>query len=560
MQFFSHIKYNWKSGLAVSLVSIPLSVSLSVAANASPLMGIITAVWAGSIAAIFGGSNYNIVGPTGALSGMLAAFAINYGYASLPMLAIVSGIIIIVFFALRFEKYIVLIPSSVVHGFTLGVALIIGLNQLNFALGLKGLPAHKHLLQNVMESFKHIGQFDAGTITLFLVAIAVIFYFSKLIPKVPGPIIVAPIGMFLGYLSENGFISAHFQTLHTRFGEIGSKIYQMPVFSPHFIDIDLLKTAFAVAVIAILETLISAKIADNMTNTKSNQRKEMMGLGLANIASGIFGGIPATAALARTALNIKSGANHKTSAAITCVLIGVVSLIFLPYFKYLPLAVVASILVSVAIQMVSAEHFMHIYKHDKKAFALSFVVTGVTLVEDPIFGIMIGAIIALLIFVNHFSRAQTEINIHRGRKMVARVQTIKFNEVEKHAGDVVVYRFAGQLNYINSQSHIENLSKINGAHTVIINFRNLFHIDLDGLDALGEVINTFKAQGKKVILTSAGPFIIPILTKTGWYDDLKEQNLVFNSTTEALETLGFEINEDASGDKTLETYRTACVM
>ncbi|MBI2471465.1 MAG: SulP family inorganic anion transporter [Planctomycetes bacterium] len=560
MQFFSHVKYNWKSGLAVSLVSIPLSVSLSVAANASPLMGIITAVWAGIIAAIFGGSNYNIVGPTGALSGMLAAFAINYGYASLPMLAIVSGIIIIVFFTLRFEKYIVLIPSSVVHGFTLGVALIIGLNQLNFALGLKGLPVHKHLLQNVMESFKHIGQFDAGTITLFLVAIAVIFYFSKLIPKVPGPIIVAPIGMFLGYLSENGFISAHFQTLHTRFGEIGSKIYQMPNFSPHFIDIDLLKTAFAVAVIAILETLISAKIADNMTNTKSNQRKEMMGLGLANIASGIFGGIPATAALARTALNIKSGANHKTSAAVTCVLIGVISLIFLPYFKYLPLAVVASILVSVAIQMVSAEHFMHIYKHDKKAFALSFVVTGVTLVEDPIFGIMIGAIIALLIFVNHFSRAQTEINIHRGRKMVARVQTIKFNEVEKHSGDVVVYRFAGQLNYINSQSHLENLSKINGAHTVIINFRNLFHIDLDGLDALGEVINTFKAQGKKVILTSAGPFIIPILTKTGWYDDLKEQNLVFNSTTEALETLGFEINEDASGNKTLETYRTACVM
>ncbi|MDO8142362.1 MAG: SulP family inorganic anion transporter, partial [Candidatus Brocadiales bacterium] len=390
--------------------------------------------------------------------------------------------------------------------------------------------------------------------------IAVIFYFSKLIPKVPGPIIVAPIGMFLGYLSENGFINTHFQTLHTRFGEIGSKIYQMPNFSAHFVDINLLKTAFAIAVIAILETLISAKIADNMTNTKSNQRKEMMGLGLANIASGIFVGIPATAALARTALNIKSGANHKTSAAITCVLIGVVSLIFLPYFKYLPLAVVASILVSVAIQMVSAEHFMHIYKHDKKAFALSFVVTGVTLVEDPIFGIMIGAIIALLIFVNHFSRAQTEINIHRGRKMVARVQTIKFNEVEKHSGDVVVYRFAGQLNYINSQSHIENLSKINGAHTVIINFRNLFHIDLDGLDALGEVINTFKAQGKKVILTSAGPFIIPILTKTGWYDDLKEQNLVFNSTTEALETLGFEINEDASGNKTLETYRTACVM
>ena len=256
------------------------------------------------------------------------------------------------------------------HGFTLGVALIIGLNQLNFVLGLKGLPAHKHLLQNVTESFKHIGQFDAGTIILFLVALAVIFCFSKLIPKIPGPIIVAPIGMFLGYLSESGFINTHFQTLHTRFGEIGSKIYQMPNFSIQFTDINLLKTAFAVAVIAILETLISAKIADNTTNTKSNQRKEMLGLGLANIASGIFGGIPATAALARTTLNIKSGANHKTSAAMSCILVGVISVVFLPYFKYLPLAVVASILVYVAIQMVSTEHFVHIYKHDKKSFRL----------------------------------------------------------------------------------------------------------------------------------------------------------------------------------------------
>ena len=108
-------------------------------------MGIITAVWAGIVAAIFGGSNYNIVGPTGALSGMLAAFAITYGYSSLPLLAILGWSYYHSFFALRFEKYIVLIPSNVVHGFTLGVALIIGLNQLNFALGLKGLPAHKHL-------------------------------------------------------------------------------------------------------------------------------------------------------------------------------------------------------------------------------------------------------------------------------------------------------------------------------------------------------------------------------------------------------------------------------
>ena len=127
--------------------------------------------------------------------------------------------------------------------------------------------------------------------------------------------------------------------------------------------------------------------------------------------------------------------------------------------------------------------------------------------------------------------------------MIAKIQTVKFNEIEKHGGDVIVYRFAGQMNYINSQSHLENLSKINGAHTVALNFRNLFYIDVDGLDSLKEIIETMKAKGKKVIITSAGPFIIPMLDREDWFSDMKQAGLVFNSTTEALKTLGFEIGK-----------------
>ena len=127
--------------------------------------------------------------------------------------------------------------------------------------------------------------------------------------------------------------------------------------------------------------------------------------------------------------------------------------------------------------------------------------------------------------------------------MIARIQTLKFNEIEKHEGDVVVYRLAGQMNYINSQSHLDNLSKINGAHTLILNFRNLFHLDVDGLDAIGEIIETMQSKNKKVIITSAGPFILTDLYKTIWFNKLKEEKLFFNSTTEALESLGFDINK-----------------
>ena len=549
VSLFANIKRNWKSGVTVSLVSIPLSISLAVAANSTPIMGIITAFWAGLIASILGGSNYNIVGPTGALSGILAMFAITYGVVSLPALAIMTGLIILIFFTLHFERYIILIPSSVIHGFTLGVAFIIGLNQLNSALGLQGLVQHEKFIKNVMESFAHIGQFDGGTAVLFFGTLAILFVFLKLIPKIPGPIIVAPIGIFLGYLSEAGIIGAKFQTLHSKFGDIvGSKIFQMPSLSFNFLDTNLLKAALAISVVAILETLISAKIADGMTKTKSSHRKEMMGLGFANIASGIFGGIPATAALARTSLNVKSGATSKLSATVSSIMIALVSVIFISYFKYLPMAVVASILVYVAFRMVEAEHFKHIYVHNKSAFGLSIVVALITVIQDPIVGILVGSVISLLIFVNHFSKAQSEIIINKDRRMIAKIQTVKFNEIEKHGGDVIVYRFAGQMNYINSQSHLENLSKINGAHTVVLNFRNLFYIDVDGLDSLKEIIETMIVKGKKVIITSAGPFIIPMLDREDWFSDMKRAGLVFNSTTEALKTLGFEIGK-TSPDK-----------
>lgn len=544
--FAVNLKNNWKSGITVSLVSIPLSISLAVAAGATPLMGIITAIWAGLLASIFGGSNFNVVGPTGALSGILAVFAISHGAGSLPALAILSGIIIIISFVFHLEKYIILIPSSVIHGFTLGVAFIIGLNQLNFALGLKNLPAHESFIKNIFESFKHIGQFDMWTLALFGIALCLLFVFLKLAPKIPGPIVVAILGIAIGYLSENGMIFAQFQTLNTKFGEIGSQIIQLQSFSFNFLDYGVIKVALAVAVVAILETLISAKIADNMTKTKSNSRKEMLGLGLANIASGIFGGIPATAALARTSLNVKSGATHRTSAMISSIMIIAISIIFLSNFKYLPLAVVAAILVYVAFRMVESEHFKHIYMFDKKSFILAMVVAGITIAQDPIVGIVVGSIVALLVFVSHLSKGQSEIIINKDKKMIARIQTLRYNEIERHTGDVVVYRFAGQVNYINCQSHIENLSKLNGTNILILNFRNLFHIDIDGLDAMGEVIKNAENQNKKVMLTSAGPFIIPSLAKTDWFKKLKKEGMIFNSTTDALETLGFEINKKTS--------------
>ncbi len=531
------LKENWKSGLTVSLVSLPLSISLGIAAGATPLMGVITAIWAGLVASLIGGSHYNVTGPTGALSGILAAFALSYGMQTLPLLSILAGILIIIAFAFKLERFIAFVPASVVHGFTLGVAFIIALNQFNFAFGLQGLPVHSDFIKNVLESFKALPQTNTAAFVIFAIGLTFLFFALKKIKYVPGPIILALAGIAVGYVANKGLIPLDIQTLATKFGDIPSALATFPILSFHIIDRGVIVADITVAIVAILETLISAKIADGMTHTKYDQRKEMLGLGLANIASGMTGGIPATAALARTALNVKSGATHRTSGILNAVAVAIIALILLPTFKYLPLAIVASILVYVAIRMVEAEHFKHLYSHDKTAFWLSIVVAIITVVEEPIMGILVGSVLALLMFVRKLSFARSEVSVNKDGQLIGRIHAERVRELDVQ-GDTVVYRFSGELTYVNGQGHLEALRSLPDiTSNIVLGFRNLFYIDVDGLDIIEEVIETLESRGKTVSISSINQIAFPIIAKTKWYNKLQERDLVFESSQEAVKLL-----------------------
>ncbi len=536
------LRVNIKSGITVSLVSLPLSISLAIAANATPLMGVVTAVWAGLFAAIFGGSKFNIVGPTGALSGLLAVYALKYGVSILPILAILSGFVTLLFFAFRVEKYLVFIPSSVVHGFTLGVAFIISLNQLNFILGLSGLAKHEKFIENVVESLRHIGSANLWSVGIFAVGIALLFGFLKYAPKVPGVITVAVLGILLGIASDRGVFSFALQTLATKYGTIPATIFA-PVDWSLFSSFNwsYLSGAVAIAVIAVLETLISGKIADGMKGTRMNARKEVFGLGIANIVSGLFGGIPATAALARTALNVKSGATHQSSAAISSVAVALIALVLLPWFKYLPLPVVASILVYVAIRMVTKEHLSHLYRIDKYAFLLCLVVAAITIVEDPIIGILIGAVVALLRFAKHTSQAQCEITVNKNKEIVAHVTGHKDPTLEGYEGDVYVYRFSGPLTYVNGQMHLSRLESLISAKVVILNLRQVFYIDIDGLEALTEIVTHLQKHNTDVVFTGVNDFVMTLIKDVPWFVTIQQKGRVFARTSQALKTLGFSV-------------------
>lgn len=527
---------NWKSGLTVSFVSVPLSISLAVAAGATPLMGVITAIWAGLVASFFGGSRFNIVGPTGALSGILIVYSMTYGVSILPLMAILSGLLILLVYILHWERYIIFVPSSVVHGFTLGVACIIALGQVNFALGLQGLTSHERLIDNLKESFLHLGALEWGALSVFVVGLLFLFVWKKWYPAIPGVIILAPVGILLGYLSQVGTINLHIQTLFTKFGDISGSLWAMPKIT-FILNEHIIVGAFAISLVAILETLLSAKVADGMTKTKHNTRKEVLGSGLANIASGIFGGIPATAALARTALNIKSGATDKFSATISSLLIIVISVAFLSVFKYLPLPVIAAVLVFIAVQMVEKKHLITIYNDDKSALFICLLVAVVTVVMDPMDGLLIGSAVALLIFVDKMSKSEAEITINKDRKIIKRVNAAKIIHLKEH-GDVVVYRFAGQLTYVNIQSHINTVTAMNGgAQFAVLSLRNLFFIDMDGVEALKEIADIFESKGKKVYITAVNGLVSDSLKKKRWFRDMHDDGRVLESTQDALKVI-----------------------
>lgn len=526
-------KSNLKSGLTVALISLPLAVSLAVSSGSTPVAGIITAVWAGLVAAVFGGSHYNILGPTGALSGIVATYALLNGSGSLPMLTLCTGVIILIGHSLRVERYLMLIPSSVIHGFTLGVAVIIGLGQLNFILGLQNMPVHESFFANIFESVKHCSEISWMVFGIFAAFLVILLLLKKFTPTVPGAIILVPFGILLGYMSETNLIPISLQTLGSKFGNISFRLFEIPHFG---FSLLLLKTSAVVALVAILETLLSAKIADGMTHTRHNERKEVFGLGLANIVSGLVGGIPATAALARTSLNIKTGANHRTSALISGVSIAIISFVLLRYFRYIPLTVIGAILVFVAIQMIEKEHFDKLWQYERTGYFIALLVAGVTVVYDPVFGILLGVVVSLLIFVDRISHGHYKVRISKMDEDMIEREFGENIKVSNKKVQVLQYSFRGKLCYINGRAHIERFEgHLKKYKTIILRLGEIHFIDTDGIEALDEIIDLVEARGQQVLLSGIDQKNLYLFEKlSSGYKKLKAKGYVFKKVENAL--------------------------
>lgn len=407
------VKRNWRAALTVSLVNIPLSISLAIASGGTPVQGCATAIFSGLMAGAFGGSSYNIYGPAGALTSILNQYAVRYGAAVLPWFALWTSLFVFVFFALKIERYVLYLPWSVMEGFTLAIAFLIGLNQLNFIFGLD-IPKKEHFYENLGNSFANLGDTLWEPTVFFLVFFPMLYALSVKYPRIPWIIILAVIGIILGYVLEQTGWDKEFPlpTLKGKYGELSFTV-SMPKWADQGSLADMVAGSLSVGFICLLETLITAKIADNIADAPEpfDAEKETAACGIANVVVGVMGGLPCTAVLARTKLNIMSGTKGKFSQFLNGVFCVVICLALLPAFTYLPLSVCACILVLIAVRMAPTGTLMHLWHNDKTEFWLMVFVCVISVGLDPTYGLVLGMVLAFIMNADNVAQFHTELRL-----------------------------------------------------------------------------------------------------------------------------------------------------
>ncbi len=543
---------NWKSGITVALISIPLSIALSIASGAGPIPGLVTGIWATLIASIFGGSNYNIIGAAGALTTTLFAATLiaplGLGALILPVLAILVGLIILVIWILGADRFLYYIPSSVMYGFAGGVAFLIAASQLFDATGLSALKRTGTFLGDISLFIANRSGTDMHTIGAFLIFLAGILFLKKFFKAVPAVIPISILGIIFGFIETRYVSGIDLITIGDKFGAFsGALIAVVPwssipsLFKPEYL-IPLLKVSGIIALIAVLETLITAKIGDKITRTQSSSRKELLGLALANIGSGAMGGLPATGVFIRTGANIKAGATHRMSATIAAVVTAIVALIVIPAFSYLPVAVIAAILMNTALGLIETEKFKEFWHQEKTSFCIAILVASITVLEDAGIGVLVGALLSLLIFADRVSHGRFDmiLNYKDGTKEDQRGAKILHLPHDKEI-TVATYSIAGSLGYIDSERHSGNLRHLAHAKNVdqvIIRLRDLFTLDIEGSEVLAEAIKELEHRGKLVYISSANPYVKSQIEKMPEAQGLISAGRFCGKTSEALQKIG----------------------
>ena len=489
---YAGLRQSWAkdlvAGITVGVVALPLALGFGVASGAGAAAGLITAIVAGLVAAIFGGSHLQVSGPTGAMTVVLLPVIAKYGLGVVPLLAILGGIIVVGMALTAVGRSVEFIPFPVVEGFTMGIGVIIALQQVPLILDAPRGTSESTLMA-AWQSFQQADWSHAWLPLTVAVAVIVMHLIGfKLVPKWPLSliaIVIATVAVVLLPISVDTI-----GALPT-----GLPSPQLPAFTLGMLQ-DLAGPALAIAALASLESLLSARVADGMRPdlTDTNPDRELMGTGLSNIASGLFGGLPATGAIARTAVNVRSGARTRLSAVTHAVVLLVVMLLLAPIVATVPMAALGGVLLVTAGRMLNlrlGRTMLTVTRADRNTFLLTF---GATVLLDLVAAVLLGLLMAGVMSLRHMA---TYSEVARQNLPTSTAEgVVDWTREQEHLRDAVaIFRVDGALFYGNSQRFIDEVNDLDhDTAAVIIRCHQMRILDASGAVALDGALRRLRRR------------------------------------------------------------------
>lgn len=514
--------HNILAGVIVGVVALPLAMAFAIASGVRPEQGLYTAIIAGLIVSICGGSRVQIAGPTGAFIVILAAITAKYGIDGLQIATLMAGVILLLMGAARLGTAIKYIPSPVIVGFTSGIAIIIWVGQWQDFFGLQvATISNSYFHEKVWFLLKSIPKLDMVTTGLAILSLVITIGSPKILKKVPGPLVAIVVATLL----QAVFKFDHVATIGSVFGGIPRELppFHLPDVSWTRV-VELIAPAFTIAMLGAIESLLSAVVADGMAGTRHRSNQELMGQGLANIVVPFFGGFAATGAIARTATSIRNGGNSPIAGITHAVTLILVIVLFAPYAAYIPICALSAVLFVVAYNMSEVNRFIDMVKSAPRNDIIILLTTFfLTIFFNLVIAVNVGVILAALFFMRKMAQS-VQIRFFHAKKIIEELPEVGRYKLPEN---VMVYSIDGPLFFGAAEEFEYTMKDIHAdAKTVIIRLGRVPFVDVTALQTFRNLLVHFKQRNVAVIVCEANEQVVHKLYRAKIIDLLGKENLV----------------------------------
>lgn len=507
------------AGIIVAIIALPLSIALAIASGVNPEQGLYTGVIAGFFISFLGGSRVQIGGPTAAFVVIIYGIVSQYGMSGLATATFLAGLMMIVMGLLKFGNLISFIPKTITVGFTLGIAIGILVGQLKDFLGLSMGAVPAEFTDKLVAYAQHLNTIHLPTLLIGLLALSIQIFWPRVSQKIPGSLVAIFVTTAIVQL-------AHLSV--PTIGDLYTIKAGLPTFSVPNISLSLvrqlLSPAFTIAILASIESLLSCVVSDGMIGSRHRSNAELVGQGVGNMMSALFGGIPATGAIARTAANVKNGGRTPIAGMTHALVLLLILLFLMPYASLIPMSCLAAILIMVAYNMSGWRTFVYMLRTAPKSDIVVLVTTLLlTVFFDLVVAIEFGMVLAAFLFLKRMS------DIAEVRQWVDEADNENTDALDLKVvpKNTVVYEVFGSL-FFGTTNDFLDISYEEGKNALILRMRNVPAMDISGLDALEEIRETCQQRGMTLILSHVNPQPFRVMKKAGFLEKIGEKNICPN--------------------------------